>query len=113
MQGKSSAELPFNAEIERTFHARCKQARLVRQESKGCSDHSGSKSEEEKPMAEEPPPPERILGDYGGANAPAGRLTIVNQPVNIANFQLHPSIIRLLENRYFTRKIKEDANKHL
>ncbi|XP_050896440.1 uncharacterized protein LOC127103214 [Lathyrus oleraceus] len=31
-----------------------------------------------------PPPPERLLGDYGGANASGGRLTIVNQPnVNI------------------------------
>ena len=94
MQGKSSAELPFNAEIERTFHARCKQARLVRQESEGSLDHSSSESEKEKPMAEDPPPPERLLGDYGGENAPTGRLTIVNQLVNIVNFQLHPSTIR-------------------
>ncbi|XP_050889522.1 uncharacterized protein LOC127094786 [Lathyrus oleraceus] len=42
-------------------------------------------------MGENPPPPERLLGDYGGANARTGRLTIVNQPVNVANFQLHPT----------------------
>ena len=63
-------------------------------------------------MAEDPPPPERLLGDYGGANSPTGRLTIVNQPVTIVNFQLHPSIIRQLENISFTGKINEDANKH-
>ncbi|XP_050897217.1 uncharacterized protein LOC127104044 [Lathyrus oleraceus] len=34
-----------------------------------------------EPHGEAPPPPaERLLGDYGGANAPTGRLTIVNQP---------------------------------
>ncbi|XP_050889424.1 uncharacterized protein LOC127094661 [Lathyrus oleraceus] len=42
-------------------------------------------------MGENPLPPERLLGDYGGANAPIRRLTIVNQPVNVANFQLHPT----------------------
>ncbi|XP_058733143.1 uncharacterized protein LOC131604737 [Vicia villosa] len=31
-------------------------------------------------MAEDPPPVERLLGDYGIANAPLGRMTIVNQP---------------------------------
>src|ERR1051325_3158881 len=62
-------------------------------------------------MAEDSP--ERLLGDYGGANAPGGRLTIVNHPVNAPNFQLHPSIINQLERRSFTRNINEDANKHL
>ncbi|XP_050918617.1 uncharacterized protein LOC127136055 [Lathyrus oleraceus] len=59
-------------------------------------------------MVDNPPPPERLLGDYGGANAPAGRLTIVNQPVNVANFQLHPSTINQLERKHFTGKIKEN-----
>ena len=99
MRGNPSAEFPFDVEIKRTFHARRRQARLVRHESEGSSDHSGSESEKEKTMAEDPSPPERLLGDYGGANAPAGRLTIVNQLVNIANFQLHPSTILQLENR--------------
>ncbi|XP_050909358.1 uncharacterized protein LOC127123153 [Lathyrus oleraceus] len=64
-------------------------------------------------MAADPPPVERLLGDYGGANAPPGRMTIVNQPVNVAHFQLHPSTIRQLERRPFSGKINEDANKHL
>ena len=64
-------------------------------------------------MAAAPPPVERLLGDYGGANAPPGRMTIVNQPVNVAHFQLHPSTIRQLERRPFAGKINEDANKHL
>lgn len=55
---------------------------------------------------------ERLLGDYGRENIPSGRLTIVNQPVNVANFQLHPTTIRHLEKRPFTGKINEDANKH-
>ncbi|XP_050901999.1 uncharacterized protein LOC127109227 [Lathyrus oleraceus] len=42
-------------------------------------------------MSDVPPPAERLLGDYGGDNAQPGRLTIVNQPVNVANFQLHPT----------------------
>ncbi|XP_050876290.1 uncharacterized protein LOC127079991 [Lathyrus oleraceus] len=41
-------------------------------------------------MVDNPLPPERLLGDYGGANASTDRLTIVNQPVNMANFQLNP-----------------------
>ncbi|XP_050890469.1 uncharacterized protein LOC127095883 [Lathyrus oleraceus] len=64
-------------------------------------------------MAADPPPVERLLGDYRGANAPPGRMTIVNQPVNVAHFQLHPSTIRKLERRPFAGKINEDANKHL
>ncbi|XP_050876203.1 uncharacterized protein LOC127079892 [Lathyrus oleraceus] len=64
-------------------------------------------------MGENPPPPERLLGDYRGANAPTGRLKIVNQPVNVANFQLHPSTINQLERKHFTGKVNEDANKHL
>ncbi|XP_050909254.1 uncharacterized protein LOC127123031 [Lathyrus oleraceus] len=64
-------------------------------------------------MADAPPPVERLLGDYGGANAPLGRMTIVNPPVNVAHFQLHPSTIRQLERRPFSGKINEDANKHL
>lgn len=58
-------------------------------------------------------PQERLLGDYGGANALLDRLTIMNQLVNVLNFQLHPTTIRQLEKRSFTDKINEDANKHL
>ncbi|XP_058770905.1 uncharacterized protein LOC131644427 [Vicia villosa] len=58
-------------------------------------------------------PVERLLGDYGGANAPTGRMTIVNQPVDVAHFQLHPATIRQLEKKPFSGRINEDANKHL
>ncbi|XP_050898002.1 uncharacterized protein LOC127104905 [Lathyrus oleraceus] len=79
------------------------------------SEHSDSENSdtESETMAASPPPVERLLGDYGGANAPLGRMTIVNQPVNVAHFQLHPSTIRQLERRPFSGKINEDANKHL
>ena len=58
-------------------------------------------------MAANPPLVERLLGDYEGENAPLGRMTIVNQPVNIDHFQLHPSIIRQLERRPFSGMINE------
>ncbi|XP_050890487.1 uncharacterized protein LOC127095905 [Lathyrus oleraceus] len=58
-------------------------------------------------------PQERLLGNYGGANAPLDHLTIVNQLVNFPKFQLHPTTIRHLEKRPFTGKINEYANKHL
>lgn len=64
-------------------------------------------------MAENPPPPKRLLGDYGMINAHDDRLTIVNQPVNVPNLQLHPITINQLERRPFSGKINEDANKHL
>ena len=78
MWGKPSAEFVFDAEIERTFHVRRRQARLARltsdeehsvhtkSESKeeGSSDHLGSESEKEEIMVEDPP--ERLLVDYGG-----------------------------------------------
>src|SRR3954471_9902846 len=116
MRGKASAEFLFDAEIERTLHARRRQARLAKLEPEEeiVSVHSDSESEsEEETMGENPPPPERLLGDYGDANTPGGRQTIVNQPVNAANFQLHPSTINQLERKPFTGKVNEDANKHL
>src|SRR3954465_5788854 len=116
MRGKASAEFLFDAEIERTLHARRRQARLAKleYEEEIISVHSGSDSEsEEEVMGENPPPPERLLGDYGVANNPGERLTIVNQPVNAANFQLHPSTINQLERKPFTGRVNEDANKHL
>ncbi|XP_050876308.1 uncharacterized protein LOC127080013 [Lathyrus oleraceus] len=64
-------------------------------------------------MAEVPSPVERLLGDYGGANAQTDRLTIVNQPVNVANFLLHPSTINQFDRKHFTGKVNEDGNKHL
>lgn len=64
-------------------------------------------------MAENPPPPERLLGDYVKANAWGGRLTIVNQPVNVPNFQMHPNTTNQLEKRPFIGKVNEDANKHI
>ena len=111
MRGKSSADYLFDAEIERTCHARrrkAKRAILAGKEDKN-SVHSGSESEAETMD----PPQERLLGDYGGTNAPGGRLTIVNQPVNVPNFQLHPSTITQLEKRSFSERVNEDANKHL
>ena len=64
-------------------------------------------------MADDPPPPERLLWDYGGENALTGQFTIVNQSVNVPNFQLHHSTILQLENRSFTGKINEDIDKNL
>src|SRR3954469_6087912 len=115
MRGKALAEFLFDAKIERTLHARRRQARREKLESEEeiISVHSGSDSESEEVMGENPSPLERLLGDYGATNTPGGRLTIVNQPVNAANFQLHPSTINQLERKPFTRKVNEDANKHL
>ncbi|XP_058775641.1 uncharacterized protein LOC131649921 [Vicia villosa] len=58
-------------------------------------------------------PVESLLGDYGGANAPTSRMTIVNQPFDVAHFQLHPATIQQLEKKPFSGRINEDANKHL
>ncbi|XP_050896632.1 uncharacterized protein LOC127103410 [Lathyrus oleraceus] len=131
MRGKASAEFLFDAEPERSLRARIRKARHDRlevteeplivsdSEKEGTvsihSEHSDSGNSDTEPetMAADPPPAERLLGDYGGANAPPGRMTIVNQPVNVAHFQLHPSTIRQLERRPFSGKINEDANKHL
>ncbi|XP_050892333.1 uncharacterized protein LOC127097886 [Lathyrus oleraceus] len=131
MRGKASAEFLFDAEPERSLRARIRKARHDRLEAieeplivsdfekEGTvsihSEHSDSENSdtESETMAAAPPPVERLLGDYGGANALLGRMTIVNQPVNVAHFQLHPSTIRQLERRPFSGKINEDANKHL
>src|ERR1051325_65072 len=111
MRGKSSADYLFDAEIKRTCHARRRKAKraILAEEEDTNFVHSGSESEAETMD----PQQERLLEDYGGKNAPGGRLTIVNQPVNVPNFQLHPSIINQFERRSFTGKANEDANKHL
>src|SRR3954468_2941499 len=126
MRGKASAELLFDAEPERLFRARRREAKqreleakeeplivLDPETEKTHSIHSEHSDSEPETMAEDPPPVERLLGDYGGANAPLGRMTIVNQPVNVAHFQLHPATIRQLEKKPFSGRINEDANKHL
>src|SRR3954463_984888 len=126
MRGKASAELFFDAEPERLLRARLREVKRKRLASKEDSPVV-SKSEDEEvisiqskqsdsepeTMAANPPPPERLLGDYGRDNAPQGRMTIVNQPVNVAHFQLHPSTIRQLESKPFAGRINEDATKHL
>jgi hypothetical protein len=123
MRGKASAEFLFNAEPERLLRARCRTARLELSEAtlivsesekeEVVSIHSEDSDTVSETMAEAPPPVETLLDDYGGANALTGRLTIVNHPVNVDHFQLHPSTIRQLERRPFSEKINEDANKHL
>lgn len=40
-------------------------------------------------------------------------MKIVNQSVNVPNFQLHPTTIRQLEKKPFMGKINEDSIKHL
>lgn len=122
MRGKTSAEFHFNVEIERTLRARLRQARLAKLESdkeqpivhsKPDSKPKKEPEREAETMGENPPPPERLFGNYGMKNASGGRLTIVNQPVNMPNFQLYPNTINQLEKRPFSGKINEDANKHL
>lgn len=126
IRGKPSADFTLEAEPERTLHAKLGQARKARlatseveisdseQEKKikvfEDSDTKFDKEREDQIMAE---PQERLLRDYGGENAPLGRLTIVNQPVNIPKFQFHTTTIHQLEKRPFTRKTNEDANKHM
>src|SRR3954468_23698324 len=126
MRGKTSAELLFDAEPERLLRARLREVKRKRLASKEDSPVVSESEDEEvisiqseqsdsepETMAADPPPPERLLGDYGRDNAPLGRMTIVNQPVNVAHFQLHPSTIRQLESKPFAGRINEDANKHL
>ncbi|XP_058746093.1 uncharacterized protein LOC131618961 [Vicia villosa] len=124
------ADFPFDAEPERTLHARLRQAKRERLAASEGEQSIRDKEEEEvsvnsensasdtetipKTMAADPPPPvERLLGDYEGNKLPAGRMTIVNQPANAAQFQLHPSTINQLERHYFSGRVNEDANKHL
>ncbi|XP_050876350.1 uncharacterized protein LOC127080061 [Lathyrus oleraceus] len=110
MQGEPSAEFLFDVEIERTLHQRRRNARLNCKEEVP-SDHSDSEKETmvEIPQVPPPPPSERLLGDYGGANASGGRLIIVNQPVNMINFRLHPITINQLERKSFTEKVYKQA----
>lgn len=130
MRGKTSVGFPFNAKIKKTLHARLRQARLAKleldkeqpivhsesekdperkAEEKVRSVHSDSDSETET-MVDDPPPPARLIGDYGDANASGGRLTIVNQSVNVPNFQMHPSTTNQLERKPFT-KLKVESSK--
>lgn len=115
MRGKLLADFPFDIEPERSLHAPLRQARQAKMTDKEVDDlvesDTNSDREIEDSMAEDVE--ERLFGDYGRANASSGRLTIVNQLVNVANFQLHPTTIRQLEKRPFIGKINENVNKHL
>ena len=134
MRGQTSATFSFDTEPERALHERRCQLRVERLTASSAgprilnqetedevsvhSEHNDSDSDREinqdfGNMAGVQPPAERLLGDYRGANAQPNRMTIVNQPVNVAHFQLHPSTIRQLESKPFSGRINEDANKHL
>lgn len=126
MKGNPLVDFTFDAEPERTLHIRLRQARQARLDASEAetldskkekeievSKHSNTESDKEREDSIVDEPQERFLGDYGGENAQLGRLTIVNQLVNVPNFQLHPTTIRQLEKRSFTWKINEDAIKHL
>src|SRR3954471_19877889 len=134
MRGQTSAKFSFDTEPERALHERLRKARIERlaapsaslsvphQESDDevsvHSEHSDSDFDREvvqEPvnMAGNQPPAVRLLGDYEGENAHPNRMTIVNQLVNVAHFQLHPSTIRQLESKLCSGRINEDANKHL
>lgn len=86
MRGKPLTDFPFDTEPERSLHARRRQARLADKEVDDLveSDTDSDREAKEEVMAEFDE--EKLLGDYGMANALGGRLTIVNQPVNVANF---------------------------
>ena len=95
MRGKSSANFSFDADPERTLRARLRQAKreklelAEKAEGEVVSVHSENSDSDAETVPEimaanpPPPPPERLLGDYGGTNTPGGRMTIVNQPVNV------------------------------
>ena len=101
MQGKTSSELLFDAEIKRTFHSRRRQAKLARLASEEDitstniehldtdlehhSEHQVTELDSETEIMGKSPS-KRLLGDYGGMNAPSGRLTIVNHPMNVQSF---------------------------
>ncbi|XP_050908560.1 uncharacterized protein LOC127122233 [Lathyrus oleraceus] len=98
MRGKASAGFLFDTEPKRLLRARRRKARLELSEAtpivsesekeEAVSVHSEDSEALSEPMAEAPPPAaERLLGDYGGTNAPTGRLTIINQPLKVHNFK--------------------------
>src|SRR3954464_9795358 len=90
MRGKASAKFIFDAEPERSLRARLRKAKQERLEALEKilaasesdneeilsihSEHSDSEAETTEDHVE------RLLGDYGGANAPAGRMTQVRTP---------------------------------
>lgn len=96
MRGMPSTDFPFEVKPERTSHTRLRQARkarLAEQEVDNLvqSDTESDREVNEPVMADNTK--ERLLSDYGRENSPGIHLTIVNQPVNVANFQLHPTTI--------------------
>jgi hypothetical protein len=122
MRGQASAELLFDAEIERTARANRKEARLRKLREKEGSSEVNSDTDEQVheevfEMAEETPPPpppaERLLGDNEARDRNRNRLTITNQPVTVNKFEINPGLLRELKEKQFAGKYNEDANKHL
>ncbi|XP_050875692.1 uncharacterized protein LOC127079337 [Lathyrus oleraceus] len=57
-----------------------------------------------------PPPPERLIGDYGSANAPGGRLTIVNQPLETNKILLEDTVAAEVEKKLKVMNIEIEEN---
>ncbi|XP_050919388.1 uncharacterized protein LOC127136920 [Lathyrus oleraceus] len=82
----ASGTTDHGKELERLLHVRRRKARLELSEAtpivsesekeEAVSVHSEDSETVSEPIAEAPPPVERLLGDYGGANAPIGSYTL-------------------------------------
>ncbi|CAJ2634893.1 unnamed protein product [Trifolium pratense] len=105
MRGQASAELLFDAEIEKTARANRKEARLRKLKEKEENsevnfDTDEQVHEEVNEMADDNPPPppvERLLGDYGARDRNRNRLTITNQPVTVNKFEINPGSSSAIE----------------
>lgn len=64
-------------------------------------------------MTKDPSTLTRLLRDYGREKASGSRLTIVNQTINVPNFQFHPTMFYHLEKKPLIGKIHKDVNKYL
>lgn len=121
MRGQASAELLFDAEIEKTCRANRKETQLRKRREREEASEVEIDTDEQvlevvEGMTEPPPPPppeERLLGDYGTRDRNRNRLTITNQPVTVNKFEINPGLLRELKANQFAGKYNEDANKHL
>lgn len=98
MQGESSINFLFGAEIGRTLRVNRKEARLQKVGEKIGTSHQTSNTEtteeEQEIIMVKPQPAAKIfLADYEGGNAQGSRMTIVDQQVNVTHFQVNLTML--------------------
>lgn len=115
MRGKSTANLLYDPEVERTCRSNRKQAKERKQQQKNQQKEisSSAQGKEEKVMAGNGEGNRRTLGDYANHTVNRHVSSIVRPPVTANNFEIKPALLHVMQQNQFGGSEIDDPNIHI